>query len=187
MSHLNSKEGEVGLRFAFWWLGAINKATNRVPHPASWQLIIIMADHANDGDADIFVFRGGRAPQHVTHVLIDKSVNEIEDNAFWCCDHLVQVDTHDGIRRVGRGAFWNCASLRRINLKSAAEIDNQAFYECGNLDSVEFGDRLETIGYSAFDGCKPQRNSTRLHWVVSASTWARRTITTRKSTTCWRL
>jgi hypothetical protein len=115
-----------------------------------------MADHAEDdfdGD-DIFIYRGGWAPQHVTHVLIDQSVNEIEDQAHENCVHLVRVDTHDGLRKIGQYAFWNCSSLKRINLKSAIEIDREAFYDCDNLESVEFGDRLQTIGYMAFCDCR---------------------------------
>ena len=114
-----------------------------------------MADHADndDGDGDIFVYRGGRAPQHVTHVLIDESVDEIEDNAFNGCEHLLHVDTHDGIRKVGKSAFEHCASLRRINLKSAVDIDDRAFHFCINLVDVEFGDRLERIGEFAFAHC----------------------------------
>ena len=110
-----------------------------------------MADHAVEDN--IYVYRGGRAPLHVTHVLIDKSVDEIEDDAFENCVHLSQVDTHDGLRKIGRGAFCECCSLRRINLKSAVEIGLEAFYNCHNLESVEFGDRLETIGDGAFSHC----------------------------------
>eukprot|EP00984_Skeletonema_dohrnii_P001469 scaffold469_cov138-Skeletonema_dohrnii-CCMP3373.AAC.3 len=120
-------------------------------HRSVWW-IIIMADHAED-DRDIFVYTGGRAPLHVTHVLIDESVEEIEEHAFDGCKNLVHVETHDGIRRVGSYAFYRCLSLRGINLKSAAEICKYAFYFCGNLESVEFGDNLETIGTGAFNGC----------------------------------
>ena len=115
-----------------------------------------MADHAvdDDFDGDIFIYRGGQAPQHITHALIDGSVYEIEDYAFNGCQRLVQVDTHDGIRRVGKNAFWGCYSLRRrINLRSAVEIDEGAFCGCGDLESVEFGDRLERIGKEAFCEC----------------------------------
>ncbi len=92
-----------------------------------------MADHAVD-DGDIFVYRGGRATQRVTHVLIDKSVDEIEEFAFKDCRRLLQVDTHDGLRKVGEEAFINCTSLRRINLKSAIEIEENVFYNCDNLE-----------------------------------------------------
>jgi len=113
-----------------------------------------MADHADDSDeGDIFVYRGGRAPQHVTHVRIDKSVDEIEEKAFHNCVHLVKVETHDGIRRVGKRAFCNCTSLQRINLKSVVEIDYAAFIGCENMADVEFGDELETIGAGAFTSC----------------------------------
>ncbi|KAK1738530.1 leucine-rich repeat domain-containing protein [Skeletonema marinoi] len=103
-----------------------------------------MADHADDGDGvgDIFIYRGGRAHLHVTRVVIDKSVEEIENNAFDGCEQMVHVETHDGIRKVGG-----------INLKSAIEIDRAAFYCCRNLESVEFGENLEIIGGTAFHGC----------------------------------
>ena len=114
-----------------------------------------MADHADDdGDDNIFVYRGGRAPQHVTHVLIDKSLDEIENWAFNECKRLVQVDTHDGIRKIGKQAFAYCTSLPRINLKSVVEIEEFAFIGCANLESAEFGDRLEIIGKSAFSRCR---------------------------------
>ena len=110
-----------------------------------------MADHAEDDDGDgIFVYRGGRAPQHVTYVLIDTSLDEIEDNAFSGCQNLLTVETHDGIRKIGDHAFYYCKALPRINLKSAVEIDNSAFCNCFHMESVEFGDRLETIGKYAF-------------------------------------
>ena len=113
-----------------------------------------MADHAvDDFDGDIFIYRGGRVPLHITHARIDESVDEIEDYAFDGCGNLLTVDTHDGIRKVGKFAFSGCKSLRRINLKSAVEIDGWAFCGCENLEMIEFGDRLETIGGKAFHGC----------------------------------
>ena len=114
-----------------------------------------MADHADEEDdgVNVFVYSGGRAPQHVTHVVIDKSVEVIEDNAFKDCHHLVQVETHDGIRRVSDKAFFRCKSLRRINLRSAVEIGKSAFCRCVNLVSVEFGETVE-IGLMAFWGCE---------------------------------
>eukprot|EP00985_Skeletonema_marinoi_P030811 scaffold34010_cov115-Skeletonema_marinoi.AAC.2 len=66
---------------------------------------------------------------------------------------LVHVETHDGIRKVGSRAFFNCKLLRSINLKFAVEIGTSAFCRCGNLTDVEFGDKLETIGGSSFSDC----------------------------------
>ena len=133
-----------------------------------------MADHAvdeYDGD-DVFIYRGGRAPQHVTHVLIDKSADEIEDHAFRDCEHLVKVDTHDGLRRVGMYAFYCCKSLRRINLNSVFEIDICAFYNCGSLEYVEFGYRLETIWKHAFNGCFSLKALLKLPSIISIGSCA---------------
>ena len=119
-----------------------------------------MADHAvddNDGDNNVFIYRGGRAPQHITHALIDRSLDEIEDYAFNRCQNLLTVETHDGLRKIGRFAFGNCRSLRRINIKSIVEIDESAFHNCA-LNSVEFGDRLEKIGGAAFSVCSSLTN-----------------------------
>eukprot|EP00984_Skeletonema_dohrnii_P022526 scaffold11653_cov77-Skeletonema_dohrnii-CCMP3373.AAC.2 len=102
----------------------------------------------------IFIYRGGRAPRHVTHVRIDESVEVIEKSAFCNREQLVRVETHDGIRSVGLlRAFANCKSLRRNNLKSVVELGTMAFYGCENLESAEFGESLETIGREAFVQC----------------------------------
>eukprot|EP00985_Skeletonema_marinoi_P022458 scaffold14356_cov194-Skeletonema_marinoi.AAC.3 len=135
-----------------------------------------MADHADDDVGDIFVYRGGRVPRHVTRVRIDKSVEEIEEIAFYNCEHLVHVETHDGIRRVRKCAFYNCKLLRRIHLKSVVEIGKcafkgcrslqhlnlpsiitigrLAFWKCMALTDVELSERLETIKGRAFLDCK---------------------------------
>ena len=110
-------------------------------------------EHADDFDGEIFVYRRRGAPRRVTDARIDKSADEIEDDAFEYCKRLVQVETHDGLRRVGKWAFRYCKSLQWINLKSAVDIGKEAFFWCENLESVEFGDRLETIGHSAFQCC----------------------------------
>ena len=134
-----------------------------------------MADHAGEGEEDdfdgdiIFIYRGGGAPQHITHAVIDKSIDEIEEYAFWSCRNLLQVDIHDGIRKIGRSAFCGCRSLRGVNLKSAFEIDEYAFCGCRNLESVEFGDRLETIGHRVFAQCTSLKHL-KLPFIVTIAT-----------------
>ena len=118
-------------------------------------------------DGDIFIYRGGRAPQHITHARIDKSVDEIEEGAFRNCQNLLTVETHDGLSRIRKWAFCYCKSLRRINLKSVVEIEDYAFYYCGNLESVEFGDRLETIVNCAFGHCASLKTHLKLPSIIT--------------------
>eukprot|EP00985_Skeletonema_marinoi_P016774 scaffold9060_cov108-Skeletonema_marinoi.AAC.1 len=103
-----------------------------------------MADQAVEDD--IFVYTGGRAPQHVVNVIIDESVSEIDDMAFYDNRNLRCVNCHEGVKRIGREAFFRCPLLRQINLLGVKLIEAKAFYECRGLEDVEFGDVLETIG-----------------------------------------
>ena len=90
-----------------------------------------MADHAA-GD-NIFVYTGGRAPQHVVNAIIDESVEEIDDNAFYNNEHLQSVVCHDGLLRVGKWAFYNCRSLQRVKMPGANIIEEGAFHSCEDL------------------------------------------------------
>ena len=62
----------------------------------------------------------------VCGVYANDRVDEIEDNAFNNCQNLLTVDTHNGIRRIGNSAFYECKSLRLINLKSIRRIGRSA-------------------------------------------------------------
>ena len=101
----------------------------------------------------MWIFLSLRAPQHITRARIDESVEEIEGRAFFECENLVHVETHNRIRKIGEFAFFGCKSLPRIAIKSVVEICGAGFYECKKLQFVEFGDKLETIGNRAFFGC----------------------------------
>ena len=112
----------------------------------------IMADHAV-GD-DIFVYTGGRAPQHVVNVIVDESVEEIDDHAFAENPNLRSVCCHDGLLKVGNSAFHNCSSLQRVKMPGVKIIEAGAFSECKSLAHAEFGDKLDTVEEMAFDGCR---------------------------------
>jgi len=120
----------------------------------------MMADHA--ADVNIFVYTGGRVPQHlreiITHARIDESVTTIEEGAFADCFSLLYVDFHSGVDIVELCAFYMCYSLRRINLPGVRIIEDHAFEDCRDLEVAEFGNKLETIGTSAFGHCTSLRH-----------------------------
>jgi hypothetical protein len=111
-----------------------------------------MADHAA-GDGDIFVYTGGRAPQHVVNAIIDESVEEIDDEAFANNPNLRSVVCHDRVLKVGEWVFYDCSSLQRVKMSGVKIIEDGAFYSCKNLKDAEFGDKLETVGDLAFNNC----------------------------------
>ncbi len=109
-----------------------------------------MADHAA-GD-DIFVYTGGRAPQHVVNAIIDESVEEIDEEAFRNNLNLLSVVCHDGLLKVGEWAFYNCSSLQRVKMPGVKIIEEYAFSYCKSLTHVEL-EKLETVGDFAFGDC----------------------------------
>ena len=103
-----------------------------------------MADHA--AEDDIFVYTGGIAPLHVVNAIIDESVDKIDNNAFRDNPNLQSVVCHDGLLKVGTGAFNHCSSLQRVKMPGVKIIKEYAFYGCTNLTHVEFGDKLDAVG-----------------------------------------
>ena len=97
---------------------------------------MMVADHAaaaddrGDNNDNILVYMGGVVPQHlkniITHAIIDKSVREIDDEAFVNCPRLLDVEGHDGVERVGRFTFRHCPMLRRVNLPCVRFIEEEA-------------------------------------------------------------
>ena len=73
--------------------------------------------------------------------------------AFYDNRNLRCASCHEGVKRIGREAFYRCPLLRQINLLGVKLIEAKAFYECRGLEDVEFGDVLETIGDGAFNQC----------------------------------
>ena len=123
----------------------------RLPFPYSLQIEAkIMADHAA-GD-DLFVYTGGRAPQHVVNAIIDESVDEIDDTAFYNNPNLRSVVFHDRVLKVGRWAFNKCSSLQRVKMPGVKIIEESAFFDCNSLVDVDL-DKLETVGGGAFECC----------------------------------
>lgn len=110
-----------------------------------------MSDQADA--TEIFVYTGGRAPQHLINACVSESIDDIPDYAFNQCTRLVGISFHDGVSTIGKWAFPGCCSLRSLKLTGAKILRSNAFYNCTGLIEVELGNKLETIGVGAFYKC----------------------------------
>jgi len=120
----------------------------------SWEQKLKQGQEVNaDEQRNIFIYTGGRAPRHVTHVIIHKSVKIIPFRAFYYCEDLRRVEMHDGIGVIGKEAFMNCISLRRIKVTYVSVIGEMAFSCCCALTTLEDSQRLVKIGVQAFLDC----------------------------------
>jgi hypothetical protein len=114
--------------------------------------------------AHYFVYRMGvTVPKTVTHVYIHSSVEFIQflflrsgkhHYAFENCKFLIEVVLHEGIKKIGIGAFPGCSSLPRIIIPSSVtSIGDGAFCNCVSLATIVLNNGLQRIGEGAFMNC----------------------------------
>ena len=90
----------------------------------------------------------------LSSVTIPSSMRQILPKAFAECKKLSSVDISDGIKNLGIGRstllFYNCDSLKHIEIPSSVQIiAEQAFDGC-NLESVKFNEGLLQIMDNVF-------------------------------------
>ena len=112
-----------------------------------------MADHQVEGG--VYIYRGGRAPQHISHAIIDKSVKKVDDYAFKDNRALHTVETHDGLEEIGISAFSCCESLNHLDIRSVRILQSYSFCSTG-LTEVD-ADNLEIIEDNVFTSCESLR------------------------------
>jgi len=60
----------------------------------------------------------------------------------------------DSVTKIGRAAFYRCASLTSVSLPSRLEaIEDYTFYRCSSLTGISIPETVKSIGRSAFYEC----------------------------------
>ncbi len=73
-------------------------------------------------------------------------VTEIADGGFMSCAKLKTVILPTYIRKIGKNAFANNASLQRVNLSRVKNIEANAFAMCPLLDKLFIPNSVENVG-----------------------------------------
>lgn len=82
---------------------------------------------------------------------IPKTVKDIGNYAFACCENLTEITIPNNITRIGEAAFAYCTGITSMNIPSKTnDIDTTAFAHCDNLKGVNIDKNNET--YSSIDG-----------------------------------
>ena len=97
--------------------------------------------------------------QSATEVTIPATVNgypitELRET-FKDCSNLKKVTLPEGLKVIGKNAFYYCYYLESVNIPSTVtKIDDHAFYNCYyNLTEITLPEGLEYIGQYAFGHC----------------------------------
>eukprot|EP00980_Cylindrotheca_fusiformis_P018924 scaffold6322_cov59-Cylindrotheca_fusiformis.AAC.20 len=92
--------------------------------------------------------------QEKEEVGIPSNVKEIDDEAFEYCTLLARLGLNEGLERIGKGAFYQCVYLRRMEIPSTVNvIESHAFHACKLLKRLGLNEGLERIGDEAFTAC----------------------------------
>lgn len=87
-------------------------------------------------------------------VTIPEGVKSIGKYAFWCCNSLTSVTLSKSVVTIEMGAFSNCSSLTNITIpKGVKSIGDNAFFECNRLSRITIPSSVKSIGASAFWNC----------------------------------
>ena len=84
---------------------------------------------------------------------IPDDVIDIYGYAFSACLHLEEVVLNDHFSMIPSMAFYDCKSLKIIDISKVSSIGISSFNGCENLTAIEFGKDLISIDDAAFSGC----------------------------------
>lgn len=89
----------------------------------------------------------------LSDVAVPSDLTEIGNYAF-ANTKITGIELHDGIRRIGTGAFENCIDLPGILLpENLEELSSRAMYGCTALTEIVIPDSVKTVGDQAFELC----------------------------------
>ena len=82
------------------------------------------------------------------------SLTEISAHAFDGCSQLASIRLPKGVKKIGDGAFKDCAKLPQLNLPTGiSEIGSAAFDGCKALTAIELTDGIKAIEDYTFRNC----------------------------------
>lgn len=88
--------------------------------------------------------------------LLSEVVNTAQiqycSGTFFECSSLKSIDLSN-CETIGHATFDNCYNLQSVNLKKCKTIESEAFSNCSNLQSVGDLSTCTSIGHSAFNKC----------------------------------
>ena len=92
--------------------------------------------------------------EEIKKLVLPKTVNAIQDYAFYGCKELMEIRLSDEVTYVGKYAFGECRRLTEIIIPDKVTIiGNNAFDNCIALTSVTIGKSVKDIGYESFHNC----------------------------------
>ena len=94
----------------------------------------------------------------LTNVIMEDSIEKIEESAFQGCTHLETFKISPRVHKINDYTFYNCKNLCEIDLSSIEKIGENAFYNCESLESIVLSKDVKELKLKAFYGCHNLEN-----------------------------
>ena len=90
----------------------------------------------------------------IEEIIIPDGVKEIGRGAFFCCTNVKNIKLPDTIEHIGYRAFANCIGLESIKIPSKVKtIGGYAFANCSNIKEINLPEEVIEIERNAFENC----------------------------------
>ena len=92
----------------------------------------------------------------ITNVNLPNGIKRIGKCAFYECSKLESVTIPSSVESIGQSAFFKCTSMNPVTFAAGSaleSIEKSAFSNCSGLESITIPEGVETIGETAFYGC----------------------------------
>ena len=87
-------------------------------------------------------------------IVLPNTLKEIQDEAFWGCEHLADIVMSKNVISIGKSAFERCIGLKVIDLpETLTELGNECFWQSG-LEKVVLPGSIKKIPQSCFQNCR---------------------------------
>ncbi len=90
----------------------------------------------------------------IEEIVMPSGLEKIQKSTFAHATSLKKVVLNEGLKSIGKDAFFGCRELLEINIPSTVtDIGNAAFCSCEKLSKLTLNEGLQTMGYTVFGGC----------------------------------
>jgi len=94
------------------------------------------------------------AAKTIKSVVIPEGVKNVGRFAFYGCESLTAVTIPDSVTNIGEAAFRGCTELKSVTLGNGiAGIAENLFFHCTSLSAIALPAGVTSIGNAAFSGC----------------------------------
>lgn len=107
-----------------------------------------------NGKAVQYVGSSAFAESDVNTVEISEGIEKVDRNAFRDCASLEAVSLPQSLTKIDMSAFASCTALKEIYIPAGVTVLEQwAFVNCSSLETVVIEGQIDTLGRESFKNC----------------------------------